>query len=538
VSARLPFALLLGLAVAPVAPTTATAQEPPRVQGLALPPAYYERIRRQPDAFELKQGWIRRAERAREASAALEGSLRIAVILALFSDSPVPHVTQEELQRVLFDGPYEHGTVTEYYDEASGGRFALRGDVLPWVRTNLTMEEVVGGEYGLGEDAQTQAYLVEALDLADATVDFGLFDNDGPDGTPNSGDDDGAVDAVAFEFLEVAATCGGPGIWPHRWRIESWTDSTGAYVTDDPRSGGGAIVVNDYIVQSVVDCGGVEPQKATTIAHEMGHVLGLPDLYDRSLGRLPEQRRWVVGCWSLMAAGAWGCGTDDRVAWLRPTQLGAWEKEQLGWLAQVEEVSGVLDREYTLAPVLGSERVLKIPLERGEMADTNEYLLVEYRTREGFDLDLPASGVLVTHIDPQIPGNRPCDTCAQAYRVALLEADGNNSLRRTFLEGGNRGEAGDAWGVAGPGLVTNDTYPSTRLTFGAPSPVTIHEISVEGSVATITISSVDVVLERLVRGLLHPTASLLAAEEQEYYDRQGNGNGQYDVGDLRAYLQR
>ncbi len=536
--ARVPSALLIGLAILPAVPTPALAQEPPRVQGLTLPPAYYERIRRQPDAFQLQDGWIRRAQRARATSAALEGSLRIAVILALFSDSPVPHVTQAELQRVLFDGPYEHGTVTEYYDEASGGRFALRGDVLPWVRTSLTMTEVVGGEFGLGEDAQTQAYLVEALDLADATVDFGRFDNDGPDGTPNSGDDDGAVDAVAFEFLEVAASCGGPGIWPHRWRIESWTDSTGPYVTNDPRPGGGAIVVNDYIVQSVVDCGGVEPQKATTIAHEMGHVLGLPDLYDRSLGRLPEQRRWVVGCWSLMAAGAWGCGTDDRVAWLRPTHLGAWEKEQLGWLAQVEEVIGVVDQEFTLDPVLASERVLKIPLERGEEADTNEYLLVEYRTKEGFDLDLPASGVLVTHIDPQIPGNRPCDSCPQVYRVGLLEADGNNSLRRTFPQGGNRGEAGDAWGVAGPGFLTNDTDPSTRLTVGTFSPVTIHEISVEGGVAYVTISSILVSTERLVRGLFHPAALLLTSGESEYYDRQGNGNGQYDVGDLRAYLRR
>jgi M6 family metalloprotease-like protein len=538
VNARLPFGLLLGLAVVPVAPTTALAQEPPRVRGLALPPAVFERIRRQPDAFELKQGWIQRAQRAAATSAAVDGTLRVAVILALFADSPQPHVTQEELQRVLFDGPYEHGTVTEYYDEASGGRFALHGHVLPWLRTGLTMQEVVGSEYGLGDDAQTQAYLVQALDVADPLVDFGLFDNDGPDGAPNSGDDDGAVDAVAFEFLEVAASCGGPGIWPHRWRIESWTDSTGAYVTNDPRFGGGAIVVNDYMVQSVVDCGGVEPQKATTIAHEMAHVLGLPDLYDRSQGRLPEQRRWVVGCWSLMAAGAWGCGSDDRVAWLRPTHLGAWEKEQLGWLAQVDEVIGVLDREFTLDPVLASERVLKIPLERGEMADTNEYLLVEYRTNEGFDLDLPASGVLVTHIDPQIPGNRPCDTCAQVYRVGLLEADGNNSLQRAFPEGGNRGEAGDAWGVAGPGLMTNDTYPSTRLTFGALSPVTIHEISIEGGVAHITISSIAVSTERLVQGLLHPAASLLTAEEREYFDRQGNGNGQYDVGDLRAYLRR
>jgi M6 family metalloprotease-like protein len=535
-SARSLFAL--ALAAVPVLSTAAAAQEPPRVQGLRLPPAYYERVRSQPDLFELKDGWIRRADRAAATSTAVTGTLPIVVVLALFDDSPTPHLSQANLQRVLFDGPYEHGTATQYYDEASGGRLTLSGQVLPWVRTSLTMAEVVGSEYGLGDDAQTHAYLVEALDLTDSMVDFGLFDNDGPDGTPNSGDDDGAVDAVAFEFLEVGASCGGPSIWPHRSRIEYWTDTGQAYVTNDPRPGGGTIVVNDYIVQGVTDCGGVEPQKATTIAHEMGHVLGLPDLYDRSQGILPEQRRWVVGCWSLMAAGAWGCGTDNRGGWFRPTHPGAWEKEQLGWLNQVEEVAEGFELEFTLDPVLTGQRVLKIPLERGGSADENEYLLVEYRTKQGFDLDIPASGVLVTHIDLEIPGNQPCDGCPQVYRVGMLEADGNNSLRRTFLQGGNRGEAGDAWGVSGTGVIGSNTYPSTRLNSGATTPVTIYRIAFEGGAAHITLSTVRLATDLLVQRFLGSGATALTTEQQQYLDRYGNGDGQYDVGDLRAYLKR
>ncbi len=182
--------------------------------------------------------------------------------------------------------------------------------------------------------------------------------------------------------------------------------------------------------------------------------------------------------------------------------------------------------------------MLKIPLERGDLADTNEYLLAEYRTKQGFDLDLPVSGVLVTHIDPQIPGNQPCSNCPQVYRVGLLEADGNNSLRRTFLQGGNRGEVGDAWGVASSGLIANNTYPSTRLNSGADSPVTIYSISIEGGVAHITLSSVRIATDLLVQGFLDTGASALTTEEQEYLDRYGNGNGQYDVGDLRAYLKR
>ncbi len=532
---RLLWVLVFGLTVL-VHALPISAQEPPRVQGVTLPPSHYERISRQPDLYQIKDGWIARAERASAMSMAVSDTLRVAVILALFADSPEPHITHVELQRVLFDGPYEHGTASEYYEEASGGRFALRGEILPWVRTSLTMETVVGDEYGLGGDARTHDYLVEAIELADPNVDFGLFDNDGPDGRPNSGDDDGAVDAVAFEFLEVAASCGGPSIWPHRSRIEWWQDS--AHATGDLRPNGEPIVVNDYIVQSVVDCGGSEPQKATTIAHEMGHVLGLPDLYDRSQGILPEERRWVIGCWSLMAAGAWGCGADDRSEWLRPTHPGAWEKIRLGWLDEVAEAGIGIDLEYTLEPVISGQRVLKIPLEGEAVTEESEYLLIEYRTRQGFDADLPASGVLVYHVDPRIPGNQPCSTCAQVYRVGVLEADTNNSLRRTFLEGGNRGEAGDAWTVTRHGMLASNTDPSTRLNSGAPTSVTIYDISIEGGSARIALSTSRIADSRLVQSFLGSSAAPLTVGERNYLDRYGNGNGEYDVGDLRAYLRR
>jgi M6 family metalloprotease-like protein len=528
--------LPLGIAVVSILPETARAQEAARVPGVTLPRAYYERIQRQPDVFELREGWIARVEAAATRTAAVTGTLRAAVVLALFADSPDPHVTSADVQRVLFDGPSPYGTVTEFYDEASGGRFALLGTAVPWVRTSLTMAQVVGTSYGLGGNAQTGAYLAEALQAADGTVDFGTFDNDGPDGVPNSGDDDGAVDAVAFEFLEVAASCGGPSIWPHRSRLEYWLGLP--FNTNDLRAGGGTIVVNDYIVQSTVDCAGVELQTATTIAHEMGHVLGLPDLYDGSQGILPEQRRWVVGCWSLMAAGSWGCGTSNRESWVRPTHMGAWERSRLGWLAGLDEAGAVLGQEYLLEPMLTARRALRIPLETGTASDTNEYLMVEYRTKDGFDQDIPASGVLVYHVDPQIPGNWPCAECPQAYRVALLEADGNGSLQRTFPQGGNRGEPGDAWAVTGPGYLTNNTTPSTRLTFGGRTSVRIEEITVQNGIAHVTVSTVALETARLAQQFVWSAALPLTPTEREYLDRYGNRNGQYDVGDLRAYLKR
>jgi len=490
-----------------------------------------------PDIFRLQDGWTRKTALAVMTGAPLSGNLPVLLIQALFADSPEPHISHQELQAAIFDGPSPYGTLTEYYQEVSGGHLTVSGEALPWVRTGVTLAQAVGTSFGLGDESRTGAFLFEAVSMVDPQVDFGQFDNDGPDGVSSSGDDDGFVDAVAFQFLEVSASCGGPGIWPHRSRLQGWNEGL-PYVSDDPRTGGGWIRVNDYTVQSAADCGGVNVQKVTTIAHELGHVLGLPDLYDRSQGILPEERRWVVGCWSLMAAGAWGCGTENRIDWVRPTHPGAWEKERLGWMGTVELVKNVLGQEYLLGPVQTTGRVLKIPLEPEPFSSRTEYLLLEYRARESFDQDLPAAGVLVYHVDPKIRGNQPCDTCPRAYEVELLEADGNNSLTRTFLEGGNRGEAGDAWGVAGPGRLSGNTYPSTRLTSGDPSPVTIYEISLENGNARITVSTLELPRPRLAKAFLASPGAGLTPEEEAYLDAHGNRNGGYDVGDLRAYLRR
>ncbi len=530
--------VVVGLAGARARPAAAQDVElAARAAGRTLPAAYYQRVAREPDFFQIQDGWIRKAADAAERAAPLTGTLPLLVILALHSDSPEPWVTPQQVQGALFSGPAPYGTVTEYYREVSGGRFQVTGQTTPWVRTSVSLKDAVGTSYGLGSEAKVGPFLVEALAAADSQVNFGAFDNDGPDGVPNSGDDNGRVDAVAFEFLEVAASCGGPGIWPHRSRIRSWTGSP--YATQDMGPLGQPILVDDYIIQSVVDCAGAQVQTATTIAHELGHVLGLPDLYDRSQGLLEEERRWVVGCWSLMAAGSgWGCGTGRAVGWVRPTHMTPWEKIRLGWMGQVREVGNVLGQTLTLRPVQSSEEVLKIPLQRGVNPDSAEYLLVEYRARQGFDRDLPAAGVLVYHIDPKVTGNMPCATCPQRYRVALLEADGNDGLRRTALQGGNRGEAGDAWGLQGAGRITNTTYPSTLLTAGGPSPVTIYQISLGSGVANLTLSSVAVSWASLLQELLGSSATPLTAAERDYLDDRGNRNGRYDVGDLRAYRRR
>lgn len=613
--------LAVALLLAPGASAAQLVAPPAPGRSAALPAGYFQRLAADPTAFTLPNGLFRAGADGPRA-AATTGSKGMLVLPALFSDSPDPHVAAETLQRILFEGPAPRGTLTEAYLEMSRGRLRVEGRVLPWVRTSLTRAEVVGSNSGLGQDARVGAYLLQALALADPGVDFGAYDNDGPDGVPNSGDDDGFVDAMAFEFIEVAGSCGGPGIWPHLWGIQPQNGGA-PFLSDDLRPNGQPVAVNAYIVQSAVDCGGVNPQDAATVSHEFGHVLGLPDYYHPTAEGGADGRRWVLGCWELMAAGAWGCGPHGPTREpFGPTHMSARSKNFLGWLDYVT-LGEMWDSLVVLDPVQQSGQALRIPL------DTlgREFLLVELRTRTGFDAQIPADGILVYHQDfqghlrPPLPSDIP-------YFMSLVEQDDNRGLVRNTFEGGNRGEAGDAWGVGGVSQKLHwATTPSLRLhANGGATPVTFHELAVAGGKARLRISnsrtprvqrptepleveqvtpfqrrlrvaggvmpyqaagavpagvtltadgddlvlagavtepgpfelslrvtdargtvSVPVVVPlvagewvvselRLLQPFLRSDAQPLTAGELAYLDFQGNGNGRYDVGDLRARL--
>ncbi|HYR11894.1 MAG TPA: M6 family metalloprotease domain-containing protein [Longimicrobium sp.] len=524
--------LLAGLTAAWAAPAPAQAPDIEalaQARGITLPAAYYERVARDPDFFELRRGWRNRAPAGKGGarsgiSAAYlprQGQLRMVVVMTLFEDSPQPPFSTEITHRQLF-GQNPLGNLTDFYREISGGRVNLTGNVLPWVRSSITITAATGGSsLGLGADAQLGLHMTDALQRLDGDVNFAQFDNDGPDGTPNSGDDDGYVDVAVFQYGEVAAACGGPGPWPHRGAIRGWTGQP--YRTDDVRPDGQPVFVDDYIMQSVVDCDG-EPQSIGTIAHETGHAFGLPDFYDPTGGLLPGQRRWVLGCWTLMAAGSWGCGDGARLGKVdTPSHMGAYEKQQLGWID--EAVAGVGSSTFTLPPVQASGKSLRIPLRGAE-----EYLLLEYRPNTGFDRELPVGGVLMYHVDLSRPV-LPCATCPREYRVGLVEADGNGALVRTASEGGNRGEAGDVF--TGTRTLTDATVPSLRLNSGQPSNLTLT-ITVENGQARVQVLRRVVSQEQVLAPYLGGAA--LTVEEQVAVDALGNANGQFDLGDVRRFL--
>ena len=414
-----------------------------------------------------------------------KGTRGMVVIPALFADSPEPFLTAEEMQAALFDGPSPRGTVGDFYSDQSGGVFTIDGDVRPWVRTSVSLVGAAGPDGMFGDSLGT--YIRQAIMLADATVDFGLYDNDGPDGIPNSGDDDGTVDGLTVQYLEIAGSCGGPAIWPHLGGL--FGEHGGPFATQDLRPDGSPIVVQVYIADSAVDCSGTRMQGPEVMAHEIGHLLGLPDYYRQAEGLQPWQRHWAVGCFDTMGAGSWGCGSGAKAEDFGPTGFSAFSRAVLGW-ATLDTIGEVTDQEFTLAPLQEGLSAIEIPLTE----DGAESFIVEYRPRIGYDQDLPAGGVLVYHRDRLasptrwIPPGLP-----PAYSYELVEADGDDALLKVEAQGGNRGAATDVFARDGAvdSIVDSETRPWTRDHLGRPTRLRIHEIRVAGGVAHVRLSTTE-----------------------------------------------
>lgn len=489
-----PLALLIGL-LASLGATALGAQDVEllgRVHGTRPPEGYYARRAADPDAFEFGRALRRRTAAVRPGGGRLEAALTplgprearvrgvftFPVILGLFSDTQGQGpFAPADIQAAFFDGPNPTGTITELYREMSGGLVEVRGRTLPWQRSALTQAQVAGNSSGLGFGARVGSFIADVVAALDAggSVDWGAFDNDGPDGVPNSGDDDGFVDVLTVMHPTAGAECSGnersDRVWSHRWTLTAW--GVGPVVTSTPSASGGSIRVDDYTIQPVLDCEGTGLNQIGVYAHELGHGFGLPDLY--AVGGLGHAG---IGQWGLMGSGAWGCPGPYNPA--RPCHMSAWSKVVLGWIDPEEVPLGADLGTRSLPPVVTSRTVLRVPSGDG----SGTYLLLENRQPVGFDDNLTGGGLLVWEIDPTEVAARwatnTVNTFADRPGVRLLEADGRNDLLRP---NGGRGDAGDPWpgSELRTGLHAGST-PATRTRGGEPMGITLLDIEEAGSV--------------------------------------------------------
>jgi len=380
----------------------------------------------------------------KELGAALSGVLRVPVIPVHYADVRPPFDPSALADRLF--GPARGDTMSysAYWREVSGGLLEVEGEVAPWVRLPRPAKHYLPrDQYAWASFGRIAELRREALEAADRVIDFGAYDNDGPDGVPNSGDDDGFVDFVAIVY---ATRCDGDwregAIWPHRGAMEP-------FETSDPAAGGGRIRIADYVILPAFEQGTCDPMHIGVLAHETGHALGLPDLYDY------DGSSQGIGAWGLMGMGSHNARHS-------PAHLSAWSKEQLGWVAV--EWLGPDRTELELPPVNERPVVLRYDLP----GVGGEYLLFENRQRLGSDAHLPGSGLLAWRINPD-RGELGAWNADERHRaVDLIQADGREDLSR-----GRGADAGDPF----PGETRRDVFE-----LGGARPLRLTGITEQGGV--------------------------------------------------------
>jgi len=470
-------------------------------------PAGYERLKQaDPDAFEFTRAWVARGvgEAAvtggrplRGGAAFLDGpqplgprsepvvgTFEIPVVLGMYSNSGfLPPFSRDTIAEAYFGaGP---GTITKYYDEVSSGMVELLGETFEWVTAPRPDTAYTAGESGLVGGARggqgAGNFIVELLDAGPA-IDWTLYDNDGPDGIPNSGDDDGFVDVLAVIHPTRGAECGGNGsedrMWSHRWSLSSATFSA-PYTTSTPAANGGFIRIDDYTIQPAIACFGGGLGQIGIFTHELGHAFGLPDLYDTDSS---DGGHSGAGIWDLMASGSWGCNNASPQS---PCHMGAWSKAALGWVNVVTLGPDLDHGTIVVEPVQTSGTVYRVDAADG----SGEYFLFENRQRLGFDQQLYSEGILIWQIDPVIVASKWSANRVNAGEhmgVWLRQADGLGQLQG----GMGRGDAGDPFpGQSGNRAFHTTTTPGALSWNGGVTGLTVFDIDPAGDQISIRLAT-------------------------------------------------
>jgi len=416
----------------------------------------------------------------------VEGTFEVPVILGLYSNSGSPPPFDRGTIEEAYFGAVP-GTITDYYREVSNGKVELLGDVREWARTARADTIYTLGISGVFFTASNPhpplgaggpGNLVWDLLELQSGVDWGRYDNDGADGVPNSGDDDGFVDVVAVIHPTFGGECGGSGsddrMWSHRWALSSAMGVS--YVTSTPSNSSSSdfIRVDDYTIQPSIACpqspnaGGLS--EIGVFTHELGHAFGLPDLYDTDSR---NGNHSGAGIWDLMASGTWGCNNDAPAS---PCHLGAWSKAMLGWVDPITLAPDTDHGLLTLPPVASTGTVFRVDANDG----SGEYFLLENRQTLAavqFDRNLLREGLLVWQIDPDWTFDRweANRVNASAHMgVWLRQADGRDDLGQGF----GRGDAGDPF----PGQSSNTAFHAVS---------TPQAISFEGTVTGVTLTDIQ-----------------------------------------------
>ena len=304
--------------------------------------------------------------------------------------------------RVNETSAYQNDGNTNRYDQVNDGviHVKLNSKHYNWIGMGLTAVEVAANDLRMAQA------ICDAINQASKYIDFAAYDanRDGVIGTNEmalslvfAGYEASAIDENGF--TEAYSKY----LWAHAWSIAEmkdeygWGDRTLATPTPD------GVKVSDYIaIAEQMMKNQMEP--ISVLAHELGHYLGLPDLYNTLYD--------VTGAWggydvfhaSVMASGSWGVDPDGGFI---PYSMDAWSRYVLGWIQPTEADR---DGTYTLVSQNYGGGTQDFSAVRIQTQNDGEYYLLENRQLTKWDAGLAQAyegasligGVIVWHVDMNV----------------------------------------------------------------------------------------------------------------------------------------
>ena len=309
--------------------------------------------------------------------------------------------------------PYDihsEGSARQYFHDQSYGAYNPQFDVFGPV--TLSKNASYYGQDETDDQGETRHdinildFVQEACQLADdAGANFAQYDND----------DNGTVDFVYFIYAGYGQADGGGDstIWPHQWNVSYYH-----YMHDLKTIGRYACGCELNFISKVYDGIG-------TFCHEFSHVLGLPDLYETNYNRTGIH---TLFDWDIMDYGPYN--NDGNT----PPAYSAYERFYMGWLTP----RMLKDPEEVLLSPINEERGESLLISTanthnmsGWDPNPKEYYLLEARKREGWDLYLPGSGMMITKISYNSSNwkSNTVNNNARAMGVDIQEALLNTTSR-------------------------------------------------------------------------------------------------------------
>ena len=388
------------------------------------------------------QGRQKRMRRKAQASNTFQGTKKGLIILVQFTDSKFKSGHDLALyKRIANDENYSgnnfRGSIKDYFKAQSHGLFELDFDVAGICQLQHPYA-YYGKNNSQEEDVKPGEMVAEACLWAhEHGIDFSKYDWNG----------DGEVDQVFVLYAGhgEASYKDANTVWPHMFYLSA--SDYGKPLSLD------GVTVDTYACSSELNGDG-NLDGIGTFCHEFSHCMGFPDLYDTSYAG------WFgMGDFDLMCSGSYN--GDSKC----PAGYSAYEKAECGWLTLKDMTN--IEQETSIAGVqpMSADGDAYIIKNKGH---EDEYYILENRQKTGWDSYLPASGLMITHVDYDADiwdWNMP--NTSGKYEDANGNTKTNDHQRLTIFRAGKStdeyGDASDLYPYGSNNSLTKTSSPASTL---------------------------------------------------------------------------